>query len=92
MEKLCDRREKLCLNFAKKCVNNPKTTHMFPKNIKLHDMKTRNPEKFLVQHALNDRLKRSPITYMQNLMNSHKVQTGKRITNLSKTYQKNTKQ
>ena len=73
MEKLCDRREKLCLNFAKKCVNNPKTTHMFPKNIKLHDMKTRNPEKFLVQHALNDRLKRSPIIYMQNLLNSHKV-------------------
>ena len=73
MEKLCDRREKLCLNFAKKCVNNPKTTHMFPKNIKLHEMKTRNPEKFLVQHALNDRLKRSPIIYMQNLLNSHKV-------------------
>ena len=73
MEKLCDRRERLCLSFAKNCVNNPRTTHMFPRNFKSHDMQTRNPEKFLVQHALNDRLKDSPIIYMQNLLNAHKV-------------------
>ena len=73
MEKLCDRCEKLCLSIAKKCVNNPKTTQMFPRNVKSHDMQTRNPEKFLVQHARNDRLKDSPIIYMQNLLNAHKV-------------------
>ena len=73
MEKLCDIRERLCLSFAKNCVNNPRTTHMFPRNFKSHDMQTRNPEKFLVQHALNDRLKDSPIIYMQNLLNAHKV-------------------
>ena len=72
MEKLCDRREKLCLNFAQKCVKNSRTTHMFPQNTKLHDMQTRNPEKFYVQHALNDRMKNSPIIYMQNLLNTHK--------------------
>ena len=32
---------------------------------KAHHMQTRNPEKYLVQKALNDRLKKSPIIYMQ---------------------------
>ena len=70
MERLEDRREKLCLNFAKKCIKNPKTAHMFPLNKKAHNMKTRNPEKYQIQHALNDRLKCSPVIYMQNLLNN----------------------
>ena len=70
MKKLSDRRELLCLNFAKKCVKNPKTKHMFPLNDKTHEMKTRKTEKFYVQNAQSERLKNSPIIFMQNLLNS----------------------
>ena len=69
LENLSERREKLCLTFAQKCIKNPKTAHMFPMKEKTHKMQTRNPEKFQVQQALNDRLKKSPIIYMQNLLN-----------------------
>ena len=43
---------------------------MFPLNEKTHIMKTRNPGKYFVQYAFNDRLKRSPLIYMQNLLNN----------------------
>ena len=71
LENLSERREKLCLTFAQKCIKNPKTAHMFPMKEKTHIMQTRNPEKFQVQSALNDRLKKSPIIYMQNLLNKN---------------------
>ena len=66
-----DRREQLCLNFALKCVKNPKSAQMFPLNNKYHAMDTRNPGKFKVQHALNGRLKDSPVIYMQSLLNKN---------------------
>ena len=69
IEKLSDRRDELCLNFAKKCVKNPKTTHMFPQNVKKHHMETRIPEKFKVYHAKTERFRKSSIIYMQNLLN-----------------------
>ena len=69
LEKLSERREQPCLNFAKKCVQNPKTTHMFPQNIKKHHMETRIPEKFKVYHAQTERFRKSSIIYMQNLLN-----------------------
>ena len=71
MQNLYDRREQLCLNFAQKCLKNPKSAQMFPLNEKSHIMGTRNPEKFKVQHALNGRLKNSPLIYMQSLLNDH---------------------
>jgi hypothetical protein len=51
IEKLDDRHEQLCLNFALKCLKNPKTKEMFPVNNKTHEMGTRYPGKYLVQHA-----------------------------------------
>ena len=69
MESLKDRRENLCLNFALKCTKNPKTSKMFPENLKIHQMDTRNTEKYLVQNAHTERLKKSSIIYMQNLLN-----------------------
>ena len=44
---------------------------MFPKYLKMHTMKTRNPEKFIVEHAKTERFKKSSIIYMQNLLNQH---------------------
>ena len=69
IDTLKDRRDQLCLNFAQKCIKNPKTRHMFPEKEKNHQMLTRNPEKFKVEHANTKRLENSPIIYMQNLLN-----------------------
>ena len=68
MDTLKDRRQ---LNFAIKSTKNKRMKQMFPKNIKLHLMETRKPEKFTVQHANTERLKRSPIIFMQNLLNEY---------------------
>ena len=46
---------------------------MFPINVKSHNMKTRNPEKYLVQYAQNERSKKSPIIYMQKLLNANEI-------------------
>jgi hypothetical protein len=51
LETLASRRENLCLSFAKKCVKSEKMRHMFPKNIKSHNMNTRNEEEYVVQFA-----------------------------------------
>ena len=66
---LSERRQELCLNFAKKCVKNPKTSHMFPMNIKKHQIQTRIPENFKVQYANTERFRKSSIIYMQHLLN-----------------------
>ena len=75
MDSLKVRREQLCLSFGQKCVTNPKTKHMFPENKKLHQMETRNPERYKVDHANTERLKKSAIIYMQNLLNETEVKT-----------------
>ena len=69
IESLESRREHLCLNFARKCTKNKKLSHMFPENIKPHEMSTRHEKKYRVQFANTDRLKNSPIIYMQSLLN-----------------------
>ena len=66
---LSDRRKKLCLKFAKKCVNNEATRDMFPVKKNFTNVNTRYHEKYEVQHALTERFRRSPIIYMQNLLN-----------------------
>ena len=65
METLDDRRESLCLRFALKCTKKPITKHMFPEN-KQKKMKTRHFEKYVVQFARTERLRKSAIIYMQN--------------------------
>ena len=69
IESLESRREQLCLNFARKCTQNKKLKQMFPENVKPHGMNTRHEAKYRVQFANTDRLKNSPIIYMQNLLN-----------------------
>ena len=44
---------------------------MFPLRQKIHNMETRNENKYIVQHANTERLKKSPIIYMQKLLNMH---------------------
>ena len=69
LEPLEHRREYLCLRFAQKCTKNDQTKKMFPLNEKLHNMNIRRKEKFTVQYAKTERLKKSAIIYMQKIVN-----------------------
>ena len=73
LEPLDERREILCLNFAKKSSKNLRTRKMFPLRDKEHAMDTRKQEKYIVQHANTERLKKSSIIYMQNLLNKSEM-------------------
>ena len=67
-----DRRKTLCLRFAQKAAKHEKMKKMFPLKRKIFNMTTRHEEKYQVQHANTDRLRKSPIIYMQNLLNLQK--------------------
>ena len=44
--------------------------HLFPTNKSTHVMDPRNHELFHVNHANTERMKNSPVIYMQNLLNT----------------------
>ena len=69
IQTLKERRKELCLKFAQKCLSNPKLRGMFPENRKAHQMKTRDPERFIIEKARTERFKRSPLNYMRMLLN-----------------------
>ena len=71
LDSLAERRELLCLQFARKCLKNEKMKKFFPKNKKSHPMITRNEETFEVNNVHTERLKNSPIIYMQRLLNAN---------------------
>ena len=62
------RREELCLKFAKDCTKHEKFTDLFPENENNH-MDTRYHEKYEVLFSNTERMKKSSIIYMQNLLN-----------------------
>ena len=72
IQTLKDRRKELCLRFAKKSLRNSKLKNMFPLNEKQHKLLTRKPEKYKVEYARLERFKKSPIIYMQKLLNEDK--------------------
>ena len=51
------------------CLKHEKMKKLFPLSNKSHLMNTRLTEKFKVQHAKTERLRKSAVTYMQNLLN-----------------------
>ena len=67
LQSLYDRRTTLCKKFALQCTKNDKTSDMFPLNPS--KVKTRKPEKYIVQQASTGRLADSAIPYMQRLLN-----------------------
>ena len=73
IESLEERRNILCQRFATKCLKNEKAAKMFPLNEKTHQMDTRKMEKFKVQHAHTDRLKKFALIHMQNLLNEQEA-------------------
>ena len=69
LQNLDDRRNSLCLKFAKSCIKNKNTKHMFPVRENHTDAETRFPEVYQVHHANTERFKKSPVIFMQNLLN-----------------------
>ena len=69
LQTLESRRDQLCLKWALNCRKNEKTKHIFPLNKKKHNYELRKISKYMVQNANTDRLKKSPVIYMQNLLN-----------------------
>ena len=69
MESLHDRRERLNLNFAKQSLKIPVMKKLFPLKISKHKMKKRKEQKYQVIKARTNRMKKSPVIYMQNLLN-----------------------
>ena len=72
LEKLSKRRNSLCLNFAKRTISNPKMKHMFPIRKEERNQKRRHTEFYIVKKANTERLKKSAIPHMQNLLNKYK--------------------
>ena len=51
---------------------------MFPTKEKIHEMELRDEEKFVVNHANTERMKKSAIPFMQRLLNEdNRTTTGK---------------
>ena len=74
------RRDILSLRWAKKCLSNEKTSKMFPLNKKNLQHNTRNKEKYTIFHANTQRMKNSPVIYMQHLLNKDNKETGTPFT------------
>ena len=66
---LDSRRDMLSLRWAKKCLTNEKTSKMFPLTKRKHGYPLRKQEKYVVFKANTQRMKNSPIIYMQHLLN-----------------------
>ena len=79
LQSLEEGRKELCLNFANNCIKNGILNDHFKENTNKHEMNTRNPEKYEVLFANNDRMRKSSIVFMQQLLNEEheKQENGK---------------
>ena len=80
IQTLEERKKQLCLQFAKDSIKNNKLKDLFPENEKKHKMDQRYQEKYKVSFANRDRMRKSSIIYMQQLLNEEHKQNFK--TNL----------
>ena len=74
MNRLSERRELICLKFAKNCLRIQNFTKLFPKHNNMHDMQTRQHEKFQVKRSFSKRYAISAISSMQRLLNKEHKQ------------------
>ena len=70
LDKLSVRREKLCLKFALNCTENPKTMKKFPLKKKIRK-NLRKTNKFKINKTNTDRLGKSSVLYLQDLLNKN---------------------
>ena len=69
LETLENRRKKLCRKFANNGIMNNTLKDLFPLNKKKHKMNNRHQEKYKVDFANTNRLKKSSVIAMQRLLN-----------------------
>ena len=69
LDSLQERREKNALNFAKKSAKHVNFLNFFPRQEGGHTMRTRYPERYVVNKANTERYKRSAVPYLQRLLN-----------------------
>ena len=69
LDSLQERREKSALKFAKKSIKDVNFSKFFPKHPGGHAMKTRYPEKYVVNKAHTERYRKSAVPYLQRLLN-----------------------
>ena len=74
LDNLHSRRQHLCEKFAKSGIKHKKLDDLFPENIKKMKMETRYYEKYSVQFANTERLKKSSIVSMQRCLNEEEHQ------------------
>ena len=88
MVTLAERRAKLCLKFAKKSLKIENFGHLFPKNNKRHDMKTRKSDFIKICNSYGQRYYKSAIPSMQRMLNrdiKDQKESLKKLTKVSVT-------
>ena len=55
---------------------------LFPLNENVHQMKTRNPERYVIKNGNTDRMKRSAVPFLQRLLNDDINRQRKDLRNL----------
>ena len=73
-----ERRKTLCLKFAKSGIKYEKLNDLFPENEKKHVMNTRKTEKYDVNFAKTERLKKGSVIAMQTYLNNEETENRKR--------------
>ena len=69
LKTLYQRRENRCLKCAEKCLKHSVNKRLFPLNKNKHNLHTVSKEKFVVNFARGEELKKSAIPYLQRLLN-----------------------
>ena len=82
IDSLKERRVKMALSFAKKSLRQDSFSSVFPLNENVHQMKTRNPDKYVVKNGNTDRMKRSAVPFLQRLLNQDIRKQRKDLRNL----------
>ena len=59
----------MALSFAKKSLRKDSFSSVFPLNENVHQMKTRNPDKYVIKNGNTDRMRRSAVPFLQRLLN-----------------------
>ena len=82
IDSLKERRVKMALNFAKKSLRQDIFSSLFPLNENVHQMKTRNPHRYVIKNGNTDRMKRSAVPFLQRLLNEDINKQRKDLRNL----------
>ena len=82
LDSLKERREKMALKFAKKSLRQDGFSKLFPLNNPKHVMVKRNPDKYVVNKTNTQRYKKSPVPYLQRLLNNEYCEQKKDLKRL----------